>query len=84
MKFDYVGGRTFLLVLLAGAACFILVWAGKIAGAEFIAALGITLGPYIAANAVQGHTDARAEAQIEIAKLQAATIPSSTVEQVSK
>jgi hypothetical protein len=58
MIFTKYGGRRFLMVIGCAAVSTVLVWFGKVSGAEFVTLISLTVGAYIAGNTYQKKAEA--------------------------
>jgi hypothetical protein len=56
--FTPLGGRRFVMVMGCAMVSTVLVWFGKVSGAEFVTLISLTVGAYQAANTYQKKSEA--------------------------
>lgn len=59
MNLDTLGGRKFLMTLLAQASCNVLVWAGKISDDVYSVVVLATVAAYVAGNVTQRQIESK-------------------------
>ncbi len=59
MKIDTLGGRRFLLTVVAQVSCNVLVWFGKISGEVYSVVVLATVAAYITGNVAQRSIEAK-------------------------